>query len=222
MIKLIKKIGPFIIMLFICFDLYAETLINLPKPKTKGNLSLEETLNKRRSLREYSSEALTLIEVSQLLWSVQGITDVKDRRTAPSAGALYPLTVYLVAGNVKNLSAGLYKYEPHNHQLIKIKEGDLRDSLSKASIGQPWVRNAPINLVITAVYETTTRKYGERGIRYVHIEVGHAAQNVLLQAVALDLGAVPVGAFNDGDVRKILNLKETEQPLYIIPVGRKK
>ncbi|MCS7215202.1 MAG: SagB/ThcOx family dehydrogenase [Thermodesulfovibrio sp.] len=222
MIKLVKKIGPFIIILFICFDLYAETLINLPKPRTKGNLSLEETLNKRRSLREYSSEALTLTEVSQLLWSSQGITDEKGRRTAPSAGALYPISVYLVAGNVKNISSGLYKYEPHNHQLIKIKEGDIRDFLSKASLGQPWVRNAPINLVITAVYEITTRKYGERGIRYVHIEVGHAAQNVLLQAVALDLGAVPVGAFNDEDVKKILNLKETEQPLYIIPVGRKK
>lgn len=211
-----------VILVFFSFDLYAETVINLPKPKTKTNISLEETLNKRRSIREYSSEALTLSEVSQLLWAAQGITDKRGKRTAPSAGALYPLSVYLVAGNVKNISSGIYKYEPQNHQLVKIKDGDIREALSKASLGQPWVKNAPVNIIITAIYEVTTRKYGERGIRYVHIEVGHVAQNVLLQAVSLDLGAVPVGAFNDEDVKKILNLREAEQPLYIIPVGRQK
>ncbi|MEN2994651.1 MAG: SagB/ThcOx family dehydrogenase [Thermodesulfovibrio sp.] len=220
--RVVKITIPLIILVFLSFELYGETVINLPPPKTKTNISLEETLYKRRSIREYSSEALTLSEVSQLLWAAQGITDKKGKRTAPSAGALYPLSVYLVAGNVKNISSGIYKYEPQNHQLVKIKNGDIRETLSKASLGQPWVKNAPVNIIITAIYEVTTRKYGERGIRYVHIEVGHVAQNVLLQAVSLDLGAVPVGAFNDEEVKKILNLKEAEQPLYIIPVGRKK
>lgn len=198
----------------------AETFIELPRPKTKSEVSLEETLSKRRSIREYSSESLSLSEVSQLLWSAQGVTDSRGRRTTPSAGALYPLRVYLVAGNVTRLSQGLYLYLPNQHGLHKLKGGDLREALSKASLGQPWVRDAPISIVITGEYEITTGKYGERGIRYVHIEVGHAAQNVLLQAVALNLGAVPVGAFNDEEVRRILNLKQNEYPLYIIPVGK--
>lgn len=222
MVGIIKIFSPFILLLLLSFDLHAETIIGLPKARQKSNISLEETLSKRRSVREYSPDTLTLSDVSQLLWSAQGITDGRNGRTAPSAGALYPLFVYLVAGNVKNLNAGIYKYEPHKHQLLRIKEGDVRDSLAKASLGQPWVREAPANIIITAVYEITTRKYGERGIRYVHIEVGHVAQNVLLQAVALDLGAVPVGAYYDGDVRKILNLGENEHPLYIIPVGKRK
>lgn len=220
--RMIKTLSPFIVLLFFVFDIFAETIISLPKPKQKSHISLEETLSKRRSVREYSSEALTISEVSQLLWAAQGITDGRNGRTAPSAGALYPLFVYLVAGNVKNLGAGIYKYEPYKHQLLKIKDGDTRDSLAKASLGQPWVREAPVSMVITAIYEITTRKYGERGVRYVHIEVGHVAQNILLQATALDLGAVPVGAFNDPEIRKILNLKENENPLYIIPIGKRK
>lgn len=218
----LKFIFIFLLTLSFTLSLKAEAFIELPKPRIKGNVSIEETLNKRRSVREYSQEALSLNEVSQILWSAQGITDQRGGRTSPSAGALYPLRVYLVSGNVKNLNSGIYLYEPKGHKLQKIKEGDFREDLSKASLGQPWVKNAPLNLVITAEYEITTRKYGERGIRYVHIEVGHVAQNVLLQAVALDLGAVPVGAFYDGAVKKILNLKEKENPLYIIPIGKRK
>lgn len=216
------KILAFIISLLLTSQLYAETAIDLPKPRQKSNISLEEALSKRRSIREFSREALTLQEVSQLLWSAQGITNSKNGRTAPSAGALYPIKIYLVVGSVKNLAVGVYRYEPFKHQIVKTKEGDLRESLSEASLWQPWVKNAAVNIVITAVYEITTRKYGERGIRYVHIEVGHVAQNVLLQAVALELGAVPVGAFYDSEVKKILGLKENEQPLYIIPIGKKR
>ncbi|MEN2985135.1 MAG: SagB/ThcOx family dehydrogenase [Thermodesulfovibrionaceae bacterium] len=212
----------FILSFLIGCQLYAETVIDLPKPRQKSSVSLEETLTKRRSVREFSSETLTLQEISQLLWSAQGITEPAGGRTAPSAGALYPLKVYLVAGGVKNLASGVYRYDPFKHQIIKIKDGDLRGLLSEASLWQPWVRNAPVSFVITAVYEITTRKYGERGVRYVHIEVGHVAQNMLLQAVALDLGAVPVGAFYDSEVRKILGVGDKEQPLYIIPVGKKR
>jgi SagB-type dehydrogenase family enzyme len=222
--KMRKSFTRFMIicLIFFCTDLYGESIIDLPKPRYKGSVTLEETLKERRSVREFSDQPLTLEEISQLLWATQGITEESGKRTSPSAGALYPLDIYLLNGNVKNLPAGIYKYNPFKHHIIKIKEGDKKEELSFASLGQPWVKNAAVNFIIAAVYERTTKKYGERGIKYVHIEVGHAAQNLLLQATALRLGAVPVGAFNDGWVRKIVGLRDNEQPLYIISVGKKK
>jgi len=155
------------------------------------------------------------------LWAAQGITDPRGLRTAPSAGALYPLEVYVVAGDVVDLSAGVYKYDPHNHELLKVLADDIRAELARAALNQAWVKEAAINIVFTAVYERTTVKYGERGVRYVHIEAGHAAQNLCLQATAMDLGIVTVGAFHDEQVKEVLNLPDDEQPLYIIPVGKK-
>jgi len=195
--------------------------ITLPEPKYDSDISIEESLLSRRSIRSFTDEALTLQEVSQLLWAAQGITDPLGRRTAPSAGALYPLEMYAVAGNVQDLSAGVYKYEPEKHQLVRVMAGDIRGELANAALGQGSVREGAVAFVITAVYERTTVKYGDRGIRYVHIEVGHAAENLCLQATAMDLGAVTVGAFIDEQVAEVLNLPEDEQPLYIIPVGRK-
>lgn len=194
--------------------------IVLPEPRYDSDISVEEALLKRRSVRDYSGKALTLQEVSQLLWAAQGITDPWGLRTAPSAGALYPLEVYVVVGNVENLAKGVYKYKPHQHELIKVLEGDQRESLAEAALGQSWVKRSAINIVITAIYDRTTGKYGDRGIRYVHMEVGHAAQNVYLQAVAMNLGAVVVGAFYDNQVKEILNLPDDEEPLYIMPVGK--
>jgi len=194
--------------------------IRLPEPRYRSDVSVEEALLKRRSIRDYIGEPLTLQEVSQLLWAAQGITDPRGFRTAPSAGALYPLEVYLVVGDVENLAKGVYRYNPHDHALVKVLDGDKRADLAKAAVGQRWVEEAAIDIVITGVYERTTKKYGERGIRYVHIEVGHAAQNVCLQATAMGLGAVTVGAFYDDQVGEILNIMKGEQPLYIIPVGR--
>jgi SagB-type dehydrogenase family enzyme len=198
-----------------------EIKIKLPEPRYKSNVSVEETLLKRRSIREYASEPLKLQEVSQLLWAAQGITDPRGLRTAPSAGALYPLNVYLVVGNVVNLTEGLYKYLPETHEILKVIDGDMKRELARAAMGQSSVENAPIDIVITAVYETTTGKYREKGIRYVHIEVGHTAQNLCLQATAMGLGIVTVGGFDDSEVKEVLNLSESEQPLYIIPIGRK-
>jgi len=218
--KKVLKFFIIICLIFFCIELYGESIIVLPKPKYKGYVTLEETLKERRSIREFSEEPLTSQEVSQLLWAMQGITEKSGKRTAPSAGALYPLEIYLLCGNVKNIAAGVYKYNPFKHQILKIKEGDKREEISYASLGQPWVKNASVNFIIAAVYERTTRKYGEKGIRYVHIEVGHAAQNLLLQATALRIGAVPVGAFDENEVRKVIGLKNNEQPLYIISVGR--
>lgn len=198
-----------------------ENTIKLPEPRYGSDVSLEQSLLQRRSIRTYTGEPLTLQEVSQLLWAAQGITDPRGFRTAPSAGALYPLEVYVVAGDVQGLTLGVYRYEPEQHQLIRVIDGDKRDSLADAALTQPWVKEGAVVFVFTAVYERTTAKYDDRGIRYVHIEVGHAAQNLCLQATAMGLGAVTVGAFHDEAVAELLNLPQDEQPLYIIPVGRK-
>lgn len=195
--------------------------LKLPEPRYDSEVSVEEALLKRRSVREYAGGYLTLQEVSQLLWAAQGITDPRGLRTAPSAGALYPLEVYLVVGDVENLTQGVYKYKPNGHEILKVLDDDKRVELAGAASGQASVREAAIDIVITAVYERTTARYGERGIRYVHLEVGHAAQNICLQATALNLGLVTVGSFSDDQVKDVLNLPENEQPLYIIPVGRK-
>jgi len=195
--------------------------VKLPKPRYNSDVSLEQTLLQRRSVRDYTNEPLYLQQVSQLLWAAQGITDLRGLRTAPSAGALYPLEVYVVVGNVQSLSPGVYRYEPDGHQLVKTIDGDKRASLAVAALGQDCVKEGAINIVFTAVYERTTQKYGERGIRYVHMEAGHAAQNVYLQAVALNLGTVVIGAFHNDQVMEILSLPQQEQPLYIMPVGRK-
>lgn len=194
--------------------------IKLPEPRYNSNVSIEEALLGRRSMRDYSQKALTVKEVSQLLWSAQGITSEGFMRTAPSAGGTYPLEVYVVAGRIDGLEPGVYHYNPDRHSLTRIREGDFRKELQEASLNQEWVGNAAADLVITAVYERTTSRYGERGIRYVHLEAGHAAQNIYLQAVSLSLYTVSVGAFDDEPVLGILNATQEETPLYIMPVGR--
>jgi len=195
--------------------------IILPEPRYDSDISVEETLLKRRSVRNYTDEALTLQEVSQLLWAAQGITDPSGKRTAPSAGALYPLEIYVVVGNVKDVARGVYKYEPQQHELVRVLDGEQRKALAEAALNQQSIAQGAIDIVITAIYERTTKKYSDRGIRYVHMEAGHAAQSVYLQAVAMNLGTVVIGAFYDDQVKEVLNLPENEEPLYIMPVGRK-
>ncbi len=195
--------------------------IILPQPRLESDTSIEETLLKRRSIREYKNESLNLQEISQLLWAAQGVTaSAQGGRTVPSAGATYPLEVYLVVGDVKNLPAGVYRYQPEEHRLVRTLEGDKRAELGRAALGQAWVGEGAVSIVIAAVYERTTGRYGDRGIQYVHMEVGHAGQNIHLQAVSLNLGTVVVGAFHDAEVKKILNLPDDEHPLYIMPVGK--
>ena len=194
--------------------------IALPEPRYASEISVEEALAQRRSVRAYSGENLTTEEVSQLLWAAQGITAPWGGRTAPSAGALYPLELYVVIGDVEGIDTGVYRYRLEEHELEKVLDGDLRAELADAALGQDCIRDAAIDIVFTAVYERTTGKYGGRGVRYAQLEAGHAAQNVYLQAVALDLGTVTIGAFTDSDVKAIMNLKGQEDPLYIMPVGR--
>ena len=194
--------------------------IKLPQPIHDGRTSLEKTLQERRSIRQYKNAPIALSDLSQLLWASQGISGSGGRRTAPSAGALFPLDVYIIAGNVTGLSAGIYSYDPHNHELTRVAEGDARAEMSKAALGQSSIKNAPAVLVLSAVYERTTIKYGERGIRYVHMEAGHAAQNIYLQAAALNLGTVVIGAFDDDGIRRVLRMTGREHPLYLMPVGK--
>jgi SagB-type dehydrogenase family enzyme len=206
------KIVLFAILGLLCAQM--QKVIKLPEPKRQDGVPLTEALAQRRSVREFSARELSLEEISQILWAAQGISESAEGfRTAPSAGALYPLEIYVAKKD------GLYQYRPKKHALARKRDEDVRRELRKAALDQMYVEEAPCVFIITAVYERTTRKYGDRGIQYVHMEVGHAGQNILLQATALGLGGVPVGAFHDREVAKILQLEEEEKPLYLIPVG---
>jgi SagB-type dehydrogenase family enzyme len=177
-------------------------------------MSLEETLFERRSVREFKPTPLTPVEIGQLLWAAQGITHERGYRSAPSAGALYPLELYVATPD------GIFGYQPQSHHLAVLSDDDVRADLYRAALRQAWVRDAPAVFVLAAVYERTAQKYGgRRSPRYVHLEAGHAAQNLLLEAVALGLGAVPVGAFEDQKVQEVLGLPADHEPLYLIPVG---
>jgi SagB-type dehydrogenase family enzyme len=192
--------------------------ISLPAPSGDSDTSIEEALLQRRSVRNYREGALTLAQVGQILWAAQGINDAGGKRTAPSAGAIYPLTVYVVIGSVEGITPGVYRYIPASHSLDKKLDGDLREALSKTS--QSTVKNAPVNVVIAAVYDQIKKQYGDRGIKFTYLEAGHAAQNICLQVVALKLGTVTLGYFDDTQVKKTLGLSDNEEPLYIMPVGR--
>ncbi|MBN1879693.1 SagB/ThcOx family dehydrogenase [bacterium] len=198
----------------------ADTSIALPAANLTGDLSVEEAIHQRRSVREYSSAPLKLAEISQLVWAAQGITGSGGLRTAPSAGALYPLELYVVAGNVESLPAGIYHYIPQGHKLELVLTGDHRNSLGTAALGQRWVKDAPASLVISGVVQRTMVRYGERASQYMFMEAGHAAENVFLQALSCHLGSVMIGAFIDGEVADLIKMSEGEEPLAIIPVGR--
>ena len=171
-------------------------------------------------MRDFRADSLTITAVGRLLWAAQGVTHPEGLRTAPSAGALYPLEIYLAAGAVEQLEAGLYRYLPGKHALEKIKNADLRKDLCNASLQQSWIAKAPAVVVITAVYQRVTKKYGERGVRYAQIEAGAAAQNIYLEATALGLGTTYVGAFDDDRVGDLLQVPAGEFPLAVMPVGK--
>jgi SagB-type dehydrogenase family enzyme len=184
-------------------------------------MPLEEAISKRRSRREFKDSPLTLEQVSQILWAAQGITDPGGLRAAPSAGALYPLDLYLVVGRrgVKGLVESAYHYDPRGHALERILEGDVREAVARVAVEQMFIAEAPVILVITGEYERTTWKYSDRGLRYVHMEAGHVAQNVYLQAEALGLGTVTAGAFQDEELSQTLGLPPKHRPLYVMPIG---
>jgi SagB-type dehydrogenase family enzyme len=205
--------------------------IKLPPPQSRGKISLEETIQRRRSVRRYRREPLDLSQLGQILWSAQGITGSRGFRAAPSAGATYPLEIFVVVGKQsvavkeakhghEELEAGIYHYELDSHSLSLARAADLRADLARAAMDQEFIIDAPVAIVVCALYHRTSRRYGGRAERYVHMEVGHAGENMHLQAVALGLATVEVGAFNDEDVREVLGLEEQIKPLYIMPVGK--
>lgn len=194
-------------------NIVAGKIIDLPKAAVKSRMPLEETLAKRHSVRQFTAKPLSITEISQLLWAGQGKTREWGGRTAPSAGALYPLEIYVV------LKEGVFQYRPEGHELLTIDAGDIRGPLAASALNQGCVGTAPAVFVIAAVYERTAVKYRDRARRYVHIEAGHAAQNMMLESVALGLGSVPVGAFHDDAVREVLKLPADQVPLLLIPIG---
>lgn len=193
--------------------------IALPTPRLDGEVALEAALAQRRSVREFDPRPLSLAHAGQLLWAAQGVTADWGGRTAPSAGALYPLELHLVAGAVSELSAGCYRFLPTTNELAVERSGDLRSALAEAALGQSWIAEAAAVVVVAAVERRTATRYGRRAERYVQLEAGHAAQGLLLQAVALGLGGTPVGAFDDDALHGLLGLPAEERPLYVLPVG---
>ena len=211
----------FISCLFLVAALSASALsariINLPPPKTQGNISIEQSIAQRRSEREIDEREISQEQLSQILWAAQGITDNSfGFRAAPSAGSLYPLSFYVAEKD------GVFRYIPDGHKLLEISHTDVRPQLLRASLGQSYIREAPVDIIIAANFAVTQAKYGQRAFRYVCMEVGHAAENIQLQAVALGLVSVPVGSFWDDVVRADLSIPDTQDPLYIIPIGYKK
>ena len=205
----------------------SQAVYALPAYAAEGSMSVEQALAGRRSRRNFQDRAISAEQLSQILWAAYGITSPRPDapnlrgglRTTPSAGALYPLEIYVIIGNVEGIEPGVFRYISEEHKLIRIADGDVRSELSDAALGQRAVREAPASIFYSAVFSRMTTRYGERGIRYAYIELGHSAQNVYLQAEALGLGTVAIGAFNDSSVRQILNLPSYEEPLYIMPIG---
>jgi len=200
-------------------------VIKLPPPLSRGKKTLPELLTTRRSRRDFSTKALSLEQVSQILWSTQGLVKGAEgqTRTAPSAGATYPLEVFLVAGEdgVEGVDAGVYRYNWKRHELELESPGDVRKSLARAALEQGFLFQAPASVVVVGDYSRTTFRYGERGRRYVHNEVGHLSQNIYLVCEDLNLATVEVGAFSDEEVKKVLALRAEFEPLAIMPIGYK-
>ncbi len=199
------------------------TPFSLPLPEQRGMIPLAEAIARRRSVRDFTSEAISQSQLSQILWAAQGITDASWKsRSVPSAGATYPLEIFVVCGKsgIEGLDDGIYRYDIGNHSLVRHYDGDARLELARAALNQEFIYQAPVDIVICALYSRTLARYGARGERYVHMEVGHAGQNIYLQATALGLATVAVGAFDDEQVREVLRLDKQYKPLYIMPVGR--
>lgn len=199
-------------------------VVKLPEPDLMGNISVEEAIQNRRSVRTYANKSLSIKDVSQLMWAAQGITDEQNNlRAAPSSGRTYPLEIYLVVGKggVERVGEGVYHYNPNNHELEKLLNGDKRSDLSNAANGQGAVAGAPVNIVITGNYQRTMAKYGNNNlsIRFVHLEAGHTGENIYLEATARGLATVSIGSFNDDTIKTLLNIPADETTLYIFPVG---
>jgi SagB-type dehydrogenase family enzyme len=193
--------------------------VTFAEPQPGGGVALERCIRQRRSVRSFDDRVLNQGQLGQLLWAAQGVTGADAKRAVPSAGALYPLELYVAAGKVASLAPGVYRYLPGRHELHLVAPGHQREKLIDAARGQDWIAMAPVVICIAAVFERTTVKYGNRGRGYVYMEAGHAAESLMLQAVALGLATTMVGAFSDDEVKRLLHLGSDEIPLCLIPVG---
>ncbi len=209
--------------------------IQLPEPILSGSCSIEGALARRRSVRDFKNEATSLAALSHLAWAAQGVTRKEDappgwrwgtweggKRTAPSAGAMYPLALYIVAGNVDGLRSGVYKYLAPTHELLAISDGDKRARMSTRGPGQKWIEDASILFVLSGNLGRLEPRFGDRSARYLHFEAGHVVENICLEAVALGLGSTVVGSFVDDAVKGVVGMPEEESPLVIVPVGTEK
>jgi SagB-type dehydrogenase family enzyme len=202
-----------------------EKPMNLTPPILDGEMSLEKAIKQRRTVRSFEHTPITKQQFSQILWAAQGITDNRSfKRAAPSGGALYPADVYAVVGQscVEELTAGVYHYIPSDHSVQKGADGDRRRDIAIASLDQMWMASAPVQFVVTAEYSRITIKYGDRGVRYALIEIGHIGQNIFLQCQAVGLAAGIVGAFNDREIVRVLGIETDHEPIIIFPVGWEK
>ena len=206
-----------------------EHIVQLPQPRSDSDYSIEEVMLKRRTHRNFVKSTISMEDLSQVLWAAYGITKTDNSReifrggfrTAPSAGATFPLEVYAIVGKVKGIDSGVYRYISDGHKLVPEINEDIRSELAQAALNQEMIADAPASLFFSAVFERTTQRYGDRGReRYVCMEIGHVAQNVYLQAEALGLGTCAIGAFNDDKVARVMQLPDEEEPLYIMPIGR--
>ena len=210
-------------------------IIQLPNPRYEGEMSIEKAMTLRRSVRTFAEEPLSISDISQILWAAQGITKKTEKlptkwnekyewqggyRTAPSAGALYPMELYLVAGNVAGLAKGVYKYISKDHSLKKAMDGDKRAEVYNVALLQGSIKEAAALVVMAGVFERTSFKYGDRAERYVHMEVGFIGENIYLQGIPLGIGTVMIGAFQDEELKKVLDLTKDEHPLAIMPLGK--
>lgn len=221
---MLRTLSVFLLVLTLTFTACGAAVaqtVELPSPRGDGDTSLEEAVHRRQSVRAFADTALERGDIGQLLWSAAGRTVdgvSGPTRAAASAGGLYPIRAYIVVGNAEDIEPGVYRYRWRSHELSRVETGDVRRQLRLAALGQGAVGRAPCIVVLAADYEVTRQRYGDRGVeRYVHMDAGHAAQNVILQAEALGLGATPIGAFNDAAVRRALNIDL--EPMYLIPVG---
>lgn len=212
------------VFLFLILSTESCAMVSLPEPGHSG-LTVEEAIRQRRSVRSYTDEALTLAEVSMILFAAQGITGEAGNRAlraAPSAGATYPFELYVFANRIEGLQPGLYRYLPHGHGLEMLRAGDFGEALSEACLDQSMPAEAACTLVLAAVPERTTDVYGQRGLMYIYMEAGHISQNIYLECASLGLGVVAVGAFHESDIDAIIGIDgEHEGTVYVNCIGRK-
>jgi SagB-type dehydrogenase family enzyme len=186
-------------------------------------MPLQQALKGRRSIRNFQQEPITRDQLSYLLWASTGIQRVEagyEFRTAPSAGALYPIETYLLVNNISGLEMGLYHYSIRTHQLEQLEQADLRRQIAAAALGQRMCSAAAVVFVWSAIFQRCKYKYGQRAYRYVYLDAGHIAQNLALAAVSLNLGSCQIGAFYDDPVNELLDLNGTdESAMYLSAVG---